>query len=142
MLRLAGWRFSQTRDAWVLRFGRGRYGPVFVVRPDEEPVVPEPDPTIYEALVAARRPKVTVPPAQRPPLPQRAPAAMAPTVTSPQARALGGERPKVRVEVQLDEAEPPRTVMVDGRPPERGVDPRTLGKGGVVVRLHKRRVSA
>lgn len=139
MLRLTGWRYSQTRDAWVHRIGRGRYGPAFVVRTAEPTVAPEPDPTIYEALVAARRPKVTVPPAERPPLPQRA---TAPTITSPQARPLGAERPKIRVEVQLDEAEPPRTVMVDGRPPERGIDPRTLGKGGVVVRLHKRRATA
>jgi hypothetical protein len=139
MLRFAGWRFSATRDAWVHRIGRGRYGPVFVARGAEPTVIPEPDPSIYEALVASRRPKVTVPPEQRPPLPQRAPA---PSVAGPQALGRGSERPKVRVEVQLDEAEPPRTVIVDGRPPERGIDPRVLGKGGVVVRLHKRRASA
>jgi hypothetical protein len=137
---LAGWRFSATRDAWVHRIGRGRYGPVFVARGAEVHTVPEPDPTIYEALVAARRPKVTVPPEQRSPLPQRTSSPLAdPT---PAAHALGSERPKVRVEVQLDEAEPPRTVVVDGRPPERGTDPRALGKGGVVLRLQKRRASA
>ena len=41
VLQLAGWRHSLARSAYVHRLGRGRYGPVFVVREEQAPL-PEP----------------------------------------------------------------------------------------------------
>jgi hypothetical protein len=124
-LRAAGWRYSSTREAWVHRIGRGRIGPVFRLAADlGEPEHNTPDLTLFEALVAARQPRL-VPAEQRTPLPRRIEA-----------------RPPTRVEVSLRPTEPPRPVVVDGRPPVRGTDPRVLRTDGMVVPMRRRAVPA
>lgn len=120
--RALGWRYSASRDAWVHRFANGRRGPVLVPRTEEQENGGVLDLHLFEAMVAARMPKV-VPPEQRAPLPKRT-----------------AERPVYEVEVRLRGDEPPRRVQVDGRPPQRGVDPAALRPRAddVVVPLRKR----
>ena len=116
---MLGWRYSSTRGAWVHRARSGRIGPVFTDREAEiAPNETSIDTKLYDTLMAARKPKVVLPADQRDALPQR---------------AVVVKRPIIPVEVQLHAAEPPRVVLVDGRPPRRGLDPRKLrNRKGVV----------
>ncbi len=116
-LRVLGWRFSTTREAWVHRSFGGRVGPVFR-DPHTADDHGELDLRLFETMVAQRQPKVVVAPHERTVLPQR-------SVSVP--------RPVTAVRVRLHAAEEPRVVMVDGRPPRRGFDPRSLRIGNAVV---------
>lgn len=123
---MVGWRYSSTRGAWVHRYSGGRYGPVFIDRdaeitPNESSI----DTKLFDTLMAARKPKVVLAADQRDALPQR---------------EVVVKRPIIPVEVQLHAAEPPRVVLVDGRPPRRGLDPRKLrSRKGVVVPIKSAR---
>lgn len=125
LLRAAGWRYSATREAYVHRLGDGRIGPVFCEHAPEVEEHSLPDTRLYEAMVAVRKPRI-VPEHEREPLPRR------------------GEEPRVTtvVEVALAAEEPPRLVVVDGRPPRRGIDPRVLKTPGVVTSIKSRRATA
>jgi hypothetical protein len=134
-LRLLGWRYSIARDAWVHRIGGGHLGPVFrLAGEDGEPFNGQPDPSIYEAWVAAREARDArqaherreAPVGQRAPLPRRSAPA----------------RPLTRVEVSLRPSEPPRAVVVDGRPPRRGIDPHLLRPAPVPAPVARRAASA
>lgn len=131
IVRAIGWRYSANREAWVLRPFGGRFGPVFALRPDEEPENGGvPDLHLFEAMTRPRRPRV-LPEDQRPPLPRRI-----------EATEPSEPRPVYQVETRLRGDEPPRVVVVDGRPPERGVDPRALRPAdGVVVPIRKVRTA-
>jgi hypothetical protein len=123
---MLGWRYSIARDAWVHRIGGGHLGPVFRLKGEEgEPSNATPDPTLFEAWVAARAVQ-EAPGAQRTPLPRR---------TSP-------TRPLTRVEVSLRPTEPPRAVVVDGRPPRRGIDPHHLRAKQATALIPQRAASA
>lgn len=113
-----GWRYSATRDAYVHRVAQGRVGPVFRVHDVDPYPHAVDDPILVDALVSRRRPRVVLAEHEREPLPRRA------TVEP---------RPKIAVEVALTESEPPRVVQVDGRPPQRGVDPAVLRPTGKLV---------
>ena len=127
VLRLAGWRYSSTRDAWVHRIGEGRIRPVFRDRDMVDEGQCTTDTRIFDAMMAAKQPKI-VPEHERTPLPRR---------------AVTEERPITPVEVQLAAEEAPRIVQVDGRPPARGRDPRSLRPtGGVVVPIKSARATA
>ncbi|MFN8016983.1 MAG: hypothetical protein U0P45_02540 [Acidimicrobiales bacterium] len=122
--RALGFRYSASRDAWVHRIGNGRRSPVLVARTAEQENGGVLDLHLFDAMVAARMPKVR-PAEARTPLPRR-------TAT---------ERPVYEVEVRRRGDEPPRVVQVDGRPPQRGVDPAALRprvEDDVVVPLRKR----
>ena len=120
VLNTLGWRYSATPDAYVHRLAQGRIGPVFrTVDPLAHPDAVT-DPILFEALVSRRRPKVVVDAHEREPLPRRA---------TPEPR------PRIAVEVQLADHEPPRVVHVDGRPPTRGADPSALRPAKKVVAL-------
>ena len=114
--RLIGWRYSSTREAWVPRLFRGRIGPVFV----DQSYDPHPgltDLTLFEAP-PAKMPVLMAHPHERDPLPRRD---AAPT------------REVSRVLARLSDGEEPRVVVVDGRPPARGVPlPAPTDDGNVV----------
>lgn len=59
VLQLAGWRHSLARSAYVHRLGRGRYGPVFVVREEQGPL-PEPK-TVVRPLSETTKPLQKLP---------------------------------------------------------------------------------
>jgi hypothetical protein len=102
-LQLAGWRYSSTRDAWVHRAFRGRVGPVFV----DPAALDHPGligPMEFIAAQPFRAEEVIIDDGPRPPLPRR-----------PRLRT-----DLTRVEVRLSEAEEPRVVAVDGKPPRCG----------------------
>lgn len=112
VLRLAGWRYSITRDAWVHWAFRGRVGPVFIDSDDHVPPglitteraqAASPDDDLLDAMIA-HLPAVRPPVLEQPLLLERKP----PTVK--------------RVLARLPEDEEPRSVVVDGRPPRRGVE--------------------
>lgn len=138
-LRIAGFRYSSKRSAWVHRAFNGRVGPVFVDPADEHP-------RISEAIVidseGPRRNSDRPAPALAPmPLPERPVHSLdlhrpelAQLPLPPRPMKLGRKPSDViRVKVRLSETEEPRVVRVDGRPPRRGVDPRTLATGDHVV---------
>lgn len=123
-LRLAGWRYSNAREAWVHRTFSGRVGPVFV----DETYEPHPgltDLSLFEAP-PVRLPVLIASEADRPPLPRRDSAST--TKTS-------------RVLTRLAEGEEPRVVQVDGRPPARGVEVPTPTPEGVVVPIKSARAT-
>jgi len=118
-LRAAGWRYSTSREAWVHRAFNGRVGPVFI---DPEyynhPGVTE---TVEFAPERPMRPLVvTLESEERPPLPKR--------VQRPVVPAN-----RTKVSVRLSETEEPRTVIVDGTPPRRGIDTVDLRTADAVV---------
>ena len=123
-----GWRYSPSREAWVHRAMGGRVGPVFRDRDEligQDSVV---DTKLFESVVEARKPKVGVPAEGAAPLPRR---------------AVVVKRPIIPVEAKLHAEEPARVVLVDGRPPRRGIDPRRLRTDdGVVVPIKSARASA
>lgn len=58
-------------------------------------------------------------------------------------RAVVVKRPIIPVEAKLHAEEPARVVLVDGRPPRRGIDPRRLRPSdGVVVPIKSARATA
>lgn len=115
-LRIAGWRYSTAREAWVHRAFRGRVGPVFI------------DPQYYNhpgvtdevhfaasttdleefidlaALESFAAPEFVIAEGERAPLPRR----------------RTERRDVTKVTVRLSESEEPRMVAVDGKPPRRG----------------------
>lgn len=103
-------------------------GPVFRDRDIVDEGMHSTDTRIFDAMMAAKQPKI-VPEHERSPLPRR---------------AVAEERPIIPVEVQLAAEEAPRIVQVDGRPPKRGRDPRSLrpASGGVVVPIKSARATA
>lgn len=114
-----GWRYSTTREAWVHRAFSGRVGPVFI---DPEyfnhPGVTE---TVqFDATKPFRPLVVSLTAEERPPLPKRV-----------HERPVRRDRTKVRV--QLSETEETRIVVVDGKPPRRGIDPIDLRTADAVV---------
>lgn len=126
MLRVLGWRYSATREAWVHRIGKGRRGPVFVERrrhaPNERAVD---DDRLYRAMAeqTEQTPPSDPPPRdepadaverEEPPEPEERPAPPRRIPANPPALA----RRKVRV--RLDPDAPPKEVVVDGRPPRLG----------------------
>lgn len=118
-LRAMGWRYSSTREAWVHRAFNGRMGPVFI-DPDyyNHPGVTEA--VHFEAVRPFRAPEVVMAEGDRPALPQRR---RRPVVPKDQSR----------VKVRLPETEEARVVVVDGKPPQRGVDPASLSTTDAVV---------
>jgi len=124
VLRLFGWRYSTAREAWVPRAFKGRIGPVFVDRGfDPHPGMT--DLSLFDAP-RAKKPVLLAPEDQRIPLPRRD--------TTP--------RPEVsRVFARLSEGEEPRVVVVDGRPPERGVILPAPVDTGVVVPIKSARAT-
>jgi hypothetical protein len=118
-LRLMGWRYSTTREAWVHRAFSGRVGPVFIdPQYYNHPGVTE---TVqFDANRPFRPLVVSLSAEDRPPLPQR-------------AKAEPARRDRTKIKVQLSEADDARVVVVDGKPPRRGVDPDDLRTAGAVV---------
>ncbi|WP_421118294.1 hypothetical protein ACE2AJ_12875 [Aquihabitans daechungensis] len=115
-LRIFGWRYSTAREAWVHRALRGRVGPVFVDR-DFDPHPELTDLSLFDAP-RVKTPLLLAPEGERPPLPRRD--------TTPAPKAA-------RVFARLADGEEPRVVVVDGRPPLRGVTfPEPVAEGVVV----------
>jgi hypothetical protein len=125
VLRLAGWRYSNTREAWVHRTFNGRIGPVFV----DETYEPHPELTDLSLFEAppVRLPVLIAGEGERPPLPRRA--ASSPSTSS------------ARVLTRLSEGEDPRVVQVDGHPPKRGIEVPTPTPDGVVVPIKTARAT-
>jgi hypothetical protein len=124
ILRIAGWRYSNSREAWVHRTFNGRVGPVFV----DDGYEPHPeltDLTLFQAP-PVRMPILLAAKDDRQPLPRRS-AEPAPQVA--------------RVFTRLSEGEEPRVVVVDGRPPQRGVEVPAPVPEGVVVPLRSARAT-
>ncbi len=88
------------------------------------------DTTLFDTMVAARAPRVA-PEADQAPLPRR---------------EIRRSRPIIPVKVRLHAEEAPRVVHVDGRPPSRGIDPRTMATSdaddGIVVPIKSARATA
>lgn len=108
VLRALGYRYSYSREAWVHRFGRGRWGPVFteVASLGVSTMPPDVVRRLEEQLIEVG-PIQVLPPEDRTKLPQRA------------ARRRGDRLIPVR---WLHEEEH-KIVYVDGRPPTLGVVP-------------------
>ena len=124
VLRLVGWRYSGAREAWVPRVFRGRVGPVFV----DQSFDPHPgmtDLSLFEAP-PAKTPILLAPEGQRTPLPRR---------------GLAGDRGVTRVFARLSDGEEPRVVVVDGRPPMRGVPVPPQQSDAVVVPIKSARAT-
>ncbi len=118
-LRIAGWRYSTAREAWVHRAFRGRVGPVFIdpqyynhpgVTDEvhfEASLTDVEDFASFVDLTAAERsdtPEIVIAEGERAPLPRR----------------HTDRRDLTKVKVRLSDSEEPRVVAVDGRPPRRG----------------------
>lgn len=117
-IRILGWRYSATRGAWVHRAFKGRVGPVYV-DPDHFLHLGVTEHVEFKAARPFRPSEVDMLEAQ-PPLPQR-----------PLPPKVPAERTKVKV--RLSETEEPRTVVVDGKPPVRGVPVDSLRTTSAVV---------
>ena len=117
-MRVLGWRYSRTREAWVHRAFNGRVGPVFI-DPDvyDHPGMTEP--VEFAAVRPFRAAEVALLENQ-PPLPKRVQPPKVPTQ-------------RTKVKVALSETEEPRTVVVDGKPPARGVAVEELRTTSAVV---------
>ncbi len=124
-MRLVGWRYSPGRGAWVHRAFRGRFGPVYTDAADDLPGIAE---TVATGAMDGQQNTSDIllhmtptPPPERPsddhPRDFRQPAPAPPTVDEPDPPEIA------RVEVRLSEAEEPRLVKVDGRPPRLKVTP-------------------
>lgn len=127
-LKLAGYRYSATRDAWVHRAFRGRLGPVFQAHDASGVDLFPYDNTQFESLFTAGRiPRM--PPMEAEALPRR---------------RIREQRRKVPVKTRLAADEPARLVHVDGRPPERGgiLPSNDLPIPGRVVPIKSARASA
>jgi len=125
VLKLAGWRYSTTREAWVHRTFNGRIGPVFV----DDSYEPQPELTDLSLFEAppVHLPVLIASEAERTPLPRRSAGSTASQTT--------------RVLTRLSEGEDPRVVQVDGRPPKRGVEVPTSTPDGVVVPIKTARAT-
>ena len=137
ILRTLGWRYSASRGAWVHRALGGRVGPVYC-SPDEIPIPQFDDSTIarFDLVRAPVLPEHDIDPLS--PEVAQAPVASEPLPQRPRA----AKRQVIQVEAQLHESEPARVVMVDGRPPRRGIDPRALRlDDGVVVPIKSARAA-
>jgi len=124
MLRLAGWRYSTSREAWVHRTFNGRVGPVFVDS-DFEAHPGLTDLSLFDAP-PARMPVLLVPEDERAPLPRRE--------TTPPT-------PVTRVLARLADGEEARVVTVDGKPPQRGIEVPTPPVEAVVVPIKSARAT-
>ena len=103
---------------------RGRVGPVFV----DQSFDPHPgmtDLSLFEAP-PAKTPILLAPEGQRTPLPRR---------------GLAGDRGVTRVFARLSDGEEPRVVVVDGRPPMRGVPVPPQQSDAVVVPIKSARAT-
>lgn len=125
-LRIAGWRYSSARAAWVHRAFNGTVGPVFIdPQYHQHPGVI--DAVVFEAP-HRRTPPVVVPKAERAPLPQRPIPMKSDRLVTPVLMSLTG-------------TEPPRVLLVDGRPPVRGMPVPPPPAGRVVVPIKSARAT-
>ncbi len=139
-LRLFGWRYSFSREAWVHRAFKGRVGPVFIDHEPEGPSRPltEPDRGAFPIPEEARRaPEVLAFPSRALPIlpgprvqdpapearAERAPERVAPAPVPAAPAPPAADRVVTRVHVALSDSEEPRLIAVDGRPPRLAPEP-------------------
>jgi hypothetical protein len=131
-LKALGFRYSHNREAWVHRFGRGRYGPVFAAQVDHGIQVLDDDLAAHLERQLTEPARIKVAPVdERTALPRRVP-----------------RRQHERlIPVQWLNDEEHKTVYVDGRPPLVGASKRVKhdvaakGRTRVVVPIKSSRAT-
>lgn len=110
VLRILGWRYSPTRDAWVHRIGGGRRGPVFRDHVSGAATTPPVDVHHIDRHLLSEVHEVATERAEPGELPRRADRTIDLTdPAAPQLTAIDGDGDEVA----------PEGPRVDGRPPRR-----------------------